>query len=324
MPSQAVSERLCTEIGEWLADGLVTPQTAGRLRQRYQATRFDWAHLVRLCGIAGGMLALFGLLGFIAAMSDSPAVGGVLAAGVGGALLAAGLRLGRHESGRYAYSAKALLVLAVLGVAGGILLLLTSAGVEEKSLVPLTGLIVIPAVGWLAYRQVAPFLLVLDLVAAFHWVGSFTKMLGRSTYEVAVQDERLMATVALGALLVGLWHERFAERLPRFATAYQALGLTYFNLCLLILSFGWDGPQLFYVLLLTFAALAQVVAGARLHNALLVGFGVTMLFVDGFTRFHEYAWNRLSLGAFFLVGGGLLFAAGVGCELALRRLRGAA
>ena len=76
-----------------------------------------------------------------------------------------------------------------------------------------------------------------------------------------------------------------------------------------------------WIAALTAASLAEIVSGAFLHNPLLTGFGVTTLVLDGFTRYFENFWNAMPKGAFFLVGGAALFAAGMLCELVLRKRR---
>ena len=70
-----------------------------------------------------------------------------------------------------------------------------------------------------------------------------------------------------------------------------------------ILSIDPRSTALPYILVLSAAALAQIVLGARLRSALVMGFGVTALAVDLFTRFFERMWDRLSQGMFFLAGG---------------------
>jgi hypothetical protein len=127
-------------------------------------------------------------------------------------------------------------------------------------------------------------------------------------------------------VLIGLWHERALQGTTgRFFVAYEAVGLVYLNLSLLILSidvgvehgafvrpYGW-------VVVMTLTAIAQIVVGARLQSALLVGFGVTFTYINGFTRFYESFWDTASKGMFFLLGGVLTLVAGFLCELALAR-----
>jgi len=107
----------------------------------------------------------------------------------------------------------------------------------------------------------------------------------------------------------------------RFFAADESLGLVYLDLSLLILSI--DGPSTAaWVLLFTAATLGEILAGAMLRNPLLLGFGVTFLCIDGFTRFYETFWNSWEKATFFLAIGLLTFGCGAACELALRSARG--
>ena len=132
-----------------------------------------------------------------------------------------------------------------------------------------------------------------------------------------------MSVAALLAVGAGVWHEIYLrERTGRFYQAYEALGLAYLNLSLLILSiFPEGGSQLPWVLAFAAAGIAQIVAGARLHNGLFTGFGVTALAVNLYTRYFEYFWERTHKGVFFLVGGVSLLGAGLACEILLKRIR---
>lgn len=73
------------------------------------------------------------------------------------------------------------------------------------------------------------------------------------------------------------------------------------------------GP-LVWVLTFTAAGIAQIIVGARLHDARFTGFGIVFLAIDLYTRYYERFWDSLSLGLFFLLGGALAMAFGFACE----------
>jgi hypothetical protein len=163
MPSRAVRERLAQDVALWQADGLISAETAGLLRQRYDVPGFGFGTLVRYLAIGAGVLIVFGLLGFLAAVAGS-----------------------------------AVVVFALL---------------------------FLPVAFALAYRYSLTFLLVLALIALFHWIGSWTAMISRSTYAISVQEPRVMAVAALLAILVGVGHEGVSWRWPRFHHAWRMVGL---------------------------------------------------------------------------------------------------
>jgi hypothetical protein len=323
MANSAVRERLAQDVNAWLADGLVPSDTHELLRRRYAARNFGLGQVVKSLGVAGGLFAAFGLMGLVAAIAGSKIFAGILLVAVGAALTAGGIWLSLDEMGRYSISSKTVLMLGVVMAVLGIGVVLDAMKLNSNQNVFFTGLLALVPIGILAYRFRNTFLLVLGLIAFFHWVGTWNEMWGRSTYEIWIEDPHLMCLAALGSVAVGIYHERrLQDRTGRFFQAYETMGLIYLNLSLLILSIdfgvGWGQPAV-WIAILTLVSLAQIVAGARLHNPLLTSFGVTTFAVNAFTRYYEVFWNRLHTGIFFLLGGLALFGVGMGCELILRR-----
>jgi len=321
----SVSERLVRDIGVWQADGLISAPAAAVLRERYNLPGFGIGQVLRYLGIIGLIFVVFGIFGLMAAASASEVFSGSVLALVAAAFLAAGVRLAVDKLGRYRWSSRMILALGALMLASAAGLLLHGSGLEDSRLVFALGLLLIPAIGALAYVYRITFLLIVALLGFFHWVGSWETMWGRSTYAPQVQDPKLMALAALAAIGVGLWHERaLREQTGRFFAAYESLGLVYLNLSLLILSIDRlvvSGSPFMWVLLLTGVTLIEMVAGAGLQNRLILGFGVTFAFINGFTRFYEHFWDSMTKGLFFLAAGLLTLAAGAACEVLLGRMR---
>lgn len=315
-----VRARLLRDIAVWQSDGLISAATAASLRERYSLSSFGLAQVMRYLGAAGLFFLVCGILGLIAALAGSPWVGAALLLGVGGGFVAAGIRLTRDRLGRYRWSSGVVLTIGVAAFSSGIAVLLAAGGMQGPSLAFAGGWIVLPLFVILAYRFRITFLLVLALIELFHWIGSWTAMWGRSTYVFDVQDPQLMAAAAIAVVGIGVWHEHaLADRTGRFYAAYESLGLVYLNLSLLILTIDGRTYAVNWIVVFTIVAFAQIVLGARLRNTLMVGFGVTFLFIDGFTRFYERFWQGWAKGGFFLALGLLTFAAGAACEYALRR-----
>jgi uncharacterized membrane protein len=317
VPSLDVKQRLAGDVALWQADGIIDAETRARLQARYDAPGFGLASAIKYLGIAGGMLAGFGLLGLVAALSGSAGFAAALLAGVGAFLTWGGIRLGRDARARYVHSSRIVLALGVVMWACGAGVAANAAHLDEVVTTFVVGLAVVPLALVLAYRERNGFLLLLATLALFHWVGAWNGMIGRSTYATEIDDPRVMAAVALGVYGLGVWHERF-DRLPGFHLVYQATALVYLDLSLLILSIYPSATAGPYIALLTVAALAQIVWGARRKSSLAMGFGVTALGVDLFTRYFERMWSEMGKGLFLVVGGVLLVAFGAAVERSYR------
>jgi hypothetical protein len=318
MPSSDVKERLAGEVALWQADGIIDEATRKLLQERYDTPGFGLTTAVKYLGIAGGVFSAFGLLGLVAAASSSEGLGAAMLAGVGGFLAWAGLRLGRDARARYVHSSKMVLALGVFAWAGAVGVGSAALGLDARAMTIVVGLGVLPLAFVIAYRERNSFLLFIALLGFFQWVGSWSRMFGRSTYALDIVDPRAMAAVALAVFAVGVAHERVG-RPPRFHVLYQAFALTYFNLSLLILSIYPERTAAVYIVVVTLAALGQLVLGARMKSPLVVGFAVATLGVDLFTRYCENIWDKLDLGLFFVVGGLLLMGFGMAAERGLRR-----
>ncbi len=312
MATQSVKEQLAHDVSSWQADGLISEASAGVLRERYDVPSFGFISLIKYLGIIGGIFAIFGFLGFIATLSGSISFGAFITVSLALLLFYAGIRMSLDPKGRYPYSSKWVLTIAACQLAGAIVLLANLAKLPDKQIILVNGLVVLPLLFILSYRFKNNFLLILGLLYFFHWIGSWNTMIGRSTYEFGIQNPNIMAMVALLVIAVGIYHQRFwKQQTLQFYKAYQAIGLLYLNMSLLILSIYPHAGALPYIVLLALATLAQMVAGARLHSGLFMGFGVTFFAINLYTRFYENFWDSLGKGLFFLIGGLVLFGFGM-------------
>jgi hypothetical protein len=300
-----VKERLAGDVAHWLADGVIDAATLRTLQARYDTPGFGLLTAVKYLGVSGGVLAGLGLVGLLTSLSGSEHVASVALALVSALLVWAGLQLARDAQARYVHSSKVVLALGVLGWAGAVGVGAHALGAGDDAIAFIVGLGVVPVTFVLAYREQNGLLLGLGVLALFHWIGSWSRMAGRGSYELGIDEPRLMAPAALAVLVLGLWHER-RGRPPRFHLVYQTLALLYLDLSLLIMSIYPHDLAPIGIALYTVAALGQVFLAARLKSPLIMGFGVTALAVDLFTRYFERMWDRMDQGLFFVVGGVLL------------------
>jgi uncharacterized membrane protein len=325
MGRRETRERLRQDITVWFADGIIDEATLKILQERYESRRFGWIGVVKYIGITGGLLAFFGIVGLVTAMVQSGVFAAIALGAIGAAITWWGMRMAGDGRDRYAVSSKVVLTLGCVLWIGAIGVLAGMTDMNEEQALLATGAISLPITFFLAYRGRNQYLLVLVLLAFFHWIGAWHAMWGRSSYVFSVQDPKIMTFVALAAIAVGVYHERrLYPRTGRFYLAWESLGLLYMNMSLLILSI-WsrhEAGSVLWILVFTGATITQLVLGAAWQNGLLRGFGITFLAINLFTRFHEAFWDQLQLGQYLLAGGGLLVVLGACTEFAVRTLRG--
>lgn len=316
--------RLQQDIGIWYADGLIDEPTLQILQERYESYRAGWVGVIKYLGITGGLLAFLGIMGLVTAIAGSELFAAAALGGLGCALTWWGLRLAGDLRDRYPTSSKVVMTLGVICWTSAVALLAHAMELRGETAIVMTGLVSLPLGFFLAYRNRNGYLLIVTLLGLFHWIGSWNEMWGRSTYVFSVQDPKVMSLAALGAIGVGLYHERALHpRTGRFYLAWETVGLVYLNMSLLILSiWGYhDEESLGWILVFTAATIAQIVLGAAWQNGLLRGFGITFFVINVFTRYHETFWDQLDLGRYLLAGGALLLVIGAVTEFAVRRVR---
>jgi len=309
---------LTHEVIHWHQQGLIDRALLENLLPRYETQGRFLAALLKWLGL----LALFQLglavLAFIALMTESALVAAVLLGGVSAGLGYFGIQMATDPQQRYSFTGSVLITASLAAVFGVLVLLHIATGGEgEDQAIPILLLLTSALAALTAYRYHLRWPLLLALLLFFHGVGAWHAYGGRGAYFAHIQDERLMAVVALAAAVLGVWHERWLEsgplrRCTGFGALYLIFGLLYLNLSLWFLTLF--GEPLGWVLVFTAAGIAQIVIGAWLHDARFTGFGIVFLAINLYTRFFEHFWDRLSAGVFFLLAGALAMALGFACE----------
>ena len=310
---------LTQEVTAWHQQGLIDRPLLDTLLPRYETHGRFLAVLLKWLGLFAIFQLGLAVLAFIAMASESALVAAVLLATVGVGLWYSGVRMATDPRRRHPFTG-AVLVTASLAAAFGVFMLLQIAllgGDDAGRNAPLILLLTGVLAALTAYRYHLRWPLLLGLLLFFHGLGAWHAYGGHGTYFADIQDPKLMAVIALATMALGVWHERRLETGPLrrclgFGGLYLIFGLLYLNLSLWFLTLprgllGW-------VLAFTAAGVGQIVAGARLRDARLTGFGIVFLAIDLYTRFFEHFWDRLSAGTFFLLGGALAMILGYAFE----------
>lgn len=307
--TKTMQQLMLQEIADWQHRGLIDPQTRERLSAPYQRPGQLLSTVLQWLGIGAVLLTGMAILGGVSLLSESITLGVVLFFIAGGVLWWIGVRLARDPAGRMPVTGVAILTIGLMLIGGS--LLLGGLGDEDGGLdrVPLALLVTALLCVATAYRYRLRWPMFLGLLCVFHGLGSWERYAGAGAYLFDIQDPRPMAVVAGLAALLGLWHQRAEEGPLRhfsgFGRLYVIFGLLYFNCSLWFLSLEnhSSSPLGPWILLFTVGAISQLVMGARFKHPSFTGFGVVFLGIDLYTRFYEYAWDRLSVAAFFAVAG---------------------
>lgn len=309
---------LVREATDWHQRGLIDRSLLDVMRER-RAPRGEFlATLLKWLGLFAIFQLGLAVLAFIALMAKSAGVAAVLLAGVSAALWYFGVRLATDPRRRHPFTGAVLVTASLAAMFGAfVLLYIALNGEPEGRVIPALMLLTSAPAALTAYRYHLRWPLLLALLWFFHGLGAWHTYGGHGAYFADIQDPTLMAGIALAAVALGVWHERRLEtgllrRCVGFGGLYLIFGLLYLNLSLWFLTLP-RGP-LGWVLAFTAAGIAQIVAGARLHDARFTGFGIVFLAIDLYTRFFEQFWDRLSAGTFFLLGGALAMVFGYACE----------
>ncbi len=314
-------------VADWRHRGLIGAEQQAILSKRYEVAGSFGKALLQWLGLAAIFLLGLGILGLIGVLSGSLGVGVVLLGGAAAACWFAGVKMCTEPLQHYGVSGAVLvtvaLILAMACMSVGAVL---ANGGQEPPIALI--LFVTAALSFgTAYVYRLRWPLLFGLLCFFHAIGSSHFYGGSGSYFFNIQDPRVMAPVAAVAAMLGLVHQNREEGglapWSGFGRLYVIFGLLYFNCALWFLSLrgGWDeqGHVTLWVLVLTVAAIGQIIVGARLADAKFTGFGVVFLAIDLYTRFFEHFWDKLSMGLFFLVAGVTGLALGFVFELWAKR-----
>ncbi|MBK7542103.1 MAG: hypothetical protein IPN66_18190 [Candidatus Competibacteraceae bacterium] len=300
---------LSREATDWHQQGLIDRPLLDLLLQRYARRGEFLATLLKWLGIFAILQLGLAVLASIAFLLNSAFVAAALLGATSVGLWYGGVRLATDPRRLYPHTGAILVTASLAGVFGALILAyIASTGQPDDPPVPMLMLLTSALGAFTAYRYRLRWPLLLALLLFFHGLGAWHTYGGHGAYFADIQEPRLMAAVSLGAILLGLWHERRLEvgalrRCVGFGGLYLIFGLLYLNLSLWFLTLP-RGP-LAWVLVFTAAAIAQIVAGARLRDARLTGFGIVFLAINFYTRYFEQFWDQLSIGMFFVIGGAL-------------------
>jgi hypothetical protein len=323
---KAVTEKIATQVAEWGHKGLISADVQNVLVERYSVDQTLGGLLLRWLGFIAVLLLGSSALGLIGTLIGEEAIylALPLLSGFAYALWTKGTAMAVDPSQRYAISGA---ILVTFSFFVGITALATLVYILDLADHNLTGPAVLLIAGgsasYTAYRYGLRWPLLIGILLVFHALGNLHRYGGGGSYYMGITDERITLVAAFAALCFGLWHERVLERTENrwagFGHVYIVIGLLYANLSFWFLSL--PRGELALVLIFAAAGIGQIVAGGRLYDGRLTGFGIVFLSINLYTRMFEGFWDEMSKGTFLLLAGAAALAIGIVFEHRARKRR---
>ncbi|QSN63517.1 hypothetical protein [Caballeronia sp. M1242] len=307
---QSKSQLLAQESAEWHHRGLISAAVSAQLGRRYDRESASYSGLISWLALSAMCLLGFAVLAIIVLSSQSATLGGGILGAAAVALWYRGIRMTSDPLKRHPVTGSALVTVGLAAAYGAMTLLTLPIGDSFNDTRFSVLLTVTAALSMAtAYQYHLRWPLLLSLLCLFHGLGAWHEYAGNGDYIANIQDPRTMAVIAALCANFGLWHQHAEEgrlrHLVGFGRLYVIFGLLYLDCSLWFLSLASYGEDhvLRWVLLFSAICVAQIIAGARLKEGKLTGFGIVFLSIDLYTRFFEHFWGRLSLGLFLLIAG---------------------
>lgn len=308
-------------IDHWQQQGIITPEVANNLNSSFSIRSFDWERLAKysfwismICAVIA--IAAITLDEFLMNLIEKIFVDSKLIPCLIFAIVAATFYLfayhRRKSKPLHQFSNEAIIFGGVLSTAVAVAYFgqAIDTGSGHFSLLFLLSTIIYAALAfWFPSRLIWVF----SLLSLGSWFGTETGyMSGWGAYYLGMNYP--LRFVLFGGALIGLSllfkrHARFSD----FAHCTYVMGLLYLFIALWILSiFGnygdlnsWYNVKQYELLhwgiLFAFVAIIAIVYGLKHDDATSRGFGITFLFLNLYTKYFEFFWNRMHKAIFFIL-----------------------
>ena len=301
----------------WKEEGMLTREQHDALRDSIEV-EFDWARLafhatwIAAVCMFTGMVALLASDIIVALLENAPAalraLGSFVAAGL---LVFFGFRLRLREH-PHIKTYGVLLFLGCVFISLGFSQVAVALDLNDASvhLIFLPACMIYGLIGWYGRSGLS---WLFALMAFSSWLGVRT---GYSWGGYWLMDSQPLQSMVYGALLTGLSLLPYSAELLKSREIHgvtQVWGLLALFIPLWILSIWGAGEHkaqagelIAWSLIMAAAGAGALLGGLRLESGRLVGFGLTFLGIELYTKYFEYCWDHLNQGLFFMILGGSL------------------
>ncbi len=303
----------------WKEEGYLSQEQYDSLNDSVVA-EFDWTrlafHAVWLAGLClvAGLIALLSSDVIVALMENAPAsLRAFSAFAAAGLLIYFGFRL-RLRDHPHIKTYSVLLFIGCVLISLGFSQVGLALDMTEKTMhwLFLPACMIYGLVGWYGKSSLS---WLFALAAMSSWLGVKS---GYSWGGYWIMDSQPLVSLAYGIVLTGISLFPPAADMLKSREVHgvtQVWGLLCIFIPLWILSI-WGagegraslGELLAWSILFGGAGAASFVGGLKLESNRFIGFGITFLCIELYTKFFEYFWDKLNTGLFFMILGGSLIA----------------
>lgn len=317
--SKKEAEAVTKALEGWQAEDTLPPSEVERLKHTITVIAFNWHKLAKYCFWIAIVSIIISISSLIADVNIQKLLAIIFTAPawlkcLGLAILSAGLYgLGyywqRTKPDRI-FSAEAILFLGVLATAATICQfgIAVSPSGEHFSILLLISFIIYGLLGIFFKSKLIWFF---ALISFGGWFGAETGyQSGWGAYYLGM-NYPVRFVLFGGILTLVALNMDHIKRIQFLQNTTLIMGLLYLFIALWILSiFGdyqnmddWHKAkpmELFHwSLLFAAVAIAAIYHGIKYENNITKGFGLTFIFINLYTRFFEYFWDKLHMGIFF-------------------------
>ncbi|MGM0472240.1 MAG: hypothetical protein ACQEQI_08175 [Bacillota bacterium] len=316
------------ELEEWHSQDLIKEDLYNRLSVMYHTENWDFSTIIKWTLVIGAILISIGMISFITLLVQSMVFAILILTGLSFAAYYYGFNLKQREFKYYfPKTGNALIAIASLLLGADILAINVFIFDGAMQITTLIFLISLAYLG-IAYFKETTLVLVFSLLGFATWFGAETGYSTWGIYSLGLNYPLRFALVSPLVILIGYLHQYLELAVPKsFIKTYYSFGLLFTNLSLWILSIIGTGGEVISteigsnsLELLLFSILWGVVnivvfmIGTKFKIKMFVGYAVTFLILNLYTRYFEYFWDKMYKSLFFIILGGISVFIGLYCE----------
>ena len=314
------------EIKEWYNQDLIEENLYLQLSSMYQKNEWDFTTIIKWTLVLGAVMISIGLISFITLLVQSIYLAILILSAFCLASYYYGFKLKTRDFKYYfPKTGNTLIAIASLLLGADIFAInkfLFNEVFHWTILIFLISVIYL----FIAYFKENTLVLVFSLLGFATWFGAETGyMSGWGAYFLGLNYPIRFVLISPLIILIGYFHKKFNFSIPEsFIRTYYSFGLLFLNLSLWILSiFGNQGSLdnwgfssnntelLFFSILWGIVDVIIFVIGSKFKDKMFVGYAITFIMLNLYTRYFEYFWDEMYKSLFFIILGAMSIIIGL-------------